>query len=562
MVARVSGFRAALEAGLVAAVLVIALLAIVPAQNTSPVWQAFGLGFFDIGCVAGVVAALRMRRSTDMSRMRSVAREVALLALTVFAIVVAMSAAAAIATALRPALESIRPAWIPHASLGAGGVLPYVAAGAGGTAAIISFAIARPLVVLWPSWDRLRRTRLVWSITHAQLLASLAIASAVGLVLLATFLVGEGGPFGDPDLEDPLLRALVGFIAAITGGLFVVGLATLIVLPVAAIISYLAIRPTTRRLDQLTTATAALREGTLAARVPVEGEDEVAHLQTDFNAMAADLERSVRELEAERDTVSRLLAARRELVTAVSHELRTPVATIRAYLDSSLEHWDGAPPDGLRRDLEVMAREAERLQRLIEDLFTLSRAEVGGLHLSLAPWRSNLPWPDRSRPSDRSPGTAPGRAAPRCFGRPPGDPRRRGATRADRPQPHCECRPAHAARRCGQCLGGRRPSTRGDPGRGHRRRDRARRARPDLGALLPDGRRTRSRPWRSRPRARAREGARGGDGRPRRSREHARGREPFLRLSAGDTRGPDHARRARCDTSATHRQPDCDPAVI
>ena len=76
MVARVSGFRAALEAGLVAAVLVIALLAIVPAQNTSPVWQAFGLGFFDIGCVAGVVAALRMRRSTDMSRMRSVAREV------------------------------------------------------------------------------------------------------------------------------------------------------------------------------------------------------------------------------------------------------------------------------------------------------------------------------------------------------------------------------------------------------------------------------------------------------------------------------------------------------
>ena len=78
--------------------------------------------------------------------------------------------------------------------------------------------------------------------------------------------------------------------------------------------------------------------------MPVEGEDEVAHLQTDFNAMAADLERSVRELEAERDTVSRLLAARRELVTAVSHELRTPVATIRAYLDSSLEHWTARHP--------------------------------------------------------------------------------------------------------------------------------------------------------------------------------------------------------------------------
>ena len=98
-------------------------------------------------------------------------------------------------------------------------------------------------------------------------------------------------------------------------------------------LSYLAIRPTTRRLDDFTAATGALRQGTLAARVPVEGEDEVAHLQTDFNVMAADLERSVGELEAERDTVSRLLAFRRELVTAVSHELRTPVATIRAYLE-------------------------------------------------------------------------------------------------------------------------------------------------------------------------------------------------------------------------------------
>ena len=32
-----------------------------------------------------------------------------------------------------------------------------------------------------------------------------------------------------------------------------------------------------------------------------------------------------------------------------------------------------------------MAREAERLQRLIEDLFTLSRAEVDGLQVASAP---------------------------------------------------------------------------------------------------------------------------------------------------------------------------------
>jgi signal transduction histidine kinase len=101
--------------------------------------------------------------------------------------------------------------------------------------------------------------------------------------------------------------------------------------------------------------------------------------------MAADLERAMGDLQAERDAVARLLEARRELVVAVSHELRTPVATLRAYLDSALAHWDGAAPPTLRDDLGIMAGEAERLQRLIDELFTLARAEAGGLPLALQP---------------------------------------------------------------------------------------------------------------------------------------------------------------------------------
>jgi signal transduction histidine kinase len=65
------------------------------------------------------------------------------------------------------------------------------------------------------------------------------------------------------------------------------------------------------------------------------------------------------------------------------------VATLRGYLESTLEHWDGAPPrdqrQDLRRDLQVMAGETERLQGLIEDLFALSRAEVGRLPLDIGP---------------------------------------------------------------------------------------------------------------------------------------------------------------------------------
>jgi two-component system sensor histidine kinase BaeS len=51
---------------------------------------------------------------------------------------------------------------------------------------------------------------------------------------------------------------------------------------------------------------------------------------------------------------------------------------IRGHLDSALTS-DGTIEPELRRDIEVMHGEALRLQRLIDDLFALSRAEVGTL---------------------------------------------------------------------------------------------------------------------------------------------------------------------------------------
>jgi signal transduction histidine kinase len=166
-------------------------------------------------------------------------------------------------------------------------------------------------------------------------------------------------------------------------GLLVLGLtASVVLLPPAALISFLVLRRTTRRLEDLAAATEALRAGRLATRVLVSGGDEVSQLQIDFNAMAADLERTLRDLQAERDRVTGLLEARRQLVATVSHELRTPVTTVRGYLESTLRR-DQVGSAELRADLETALREVTRLQRLIEDLFALSRAEVGRLDLRL-----------------------------------------------------------------------------------------------------------------------------------------------------------------------------------
>jgi len=76
----------------------------------------------------------------------------------------------------------------------------------------------------------------------------------------------------------------------------------------------------------------------------------------------------------------RLEESRRELVAWVSHDLRTPLAGIRA-LAEALE-------DGVVQDAETVARyhrtlrvETDRLSRLVDDLFELSRQSAGVLRL-------------------------------------------------------------------------------------------------------------------------------------------------------------------------------------
>ena len=379
--------RAAVEAGLLAFALTLptaVLFAGLP--ETSKHLDAHMWGTIGAMLLVAPFAAFRRRRPAGSGRFpsrREVGESAASLAAIWAGALAALVAGAGFA-AWRGWSERETPVLlVTVVAFGAPTVVP--------AAAIYGFW--RGVVLAWPGWDRRRRTRLLWALTHAQLVASLALTMSVAAVLTAAALVSslfvERPIPGEDAAADGVITtvarltqqivpaALVFFVASLVVGVVVV--------PPVALISARVLRRASRRLEELAAATGALRAGDLATRVPVAGEDEVARLQADFNAMAADLERTLRELAAERDAVARLLGARRELIAAVSHELRTPIATLRGHLESAQAHWDGAPPRTLRDDLAVMTAETERLQRLIEDLFTLSRAEVERLPIALAP---------------------------------------------------------------------------------------------------------------------------------------------------------------------------------
>lgn len=133
--------------------------------------------------------------------------------------------------------------------------------------------------------------------------------------------------------------------------------------------------PLARRIEELRRGTARLAAGDLDTEVPADGHDELAMLAGDFNRMARELrEAAAREREMDK--------ARRDLVAAVSHDLRTPLSSARALIE--------AVADGVTGDAEVEARylasargEIEKLGRLVDDLFELSRIDAGMLRLEL-----------------------------------------------------------------------------------------------------------------------------------------------------------------------------------
>jgi two-component system phosphate regulon sensor histidine kinase PhoR len=119
------------------------------------------------------------------------------------------------------------------------------------------------------------------------------------------------------------------------------------------------------------------------AEEPAEAEftmttDEEHHLQAHGSKLADGAGQRIGALIVLNDVtrLKRLEAVRREFVANVSHELRTPITSIKGYAETLL---DGAldSPDDARRFLAIVARQADRLEAIVEDLLSLSRIEHG-----------------------------------------------------------------------------------------------------------------------------------------------------------------------------------------
>jgi heavy metal sensor kinase len=101
----------------------------------------------------------------------------------------------------------------------------------------------------------------------------------------------------------------------------------------------------------------------LSERLPVANpRDELGRLAQTFNELLARLETS--------------LTRQRQFMADASHELRTPVATARTAASVALQQPHRDEHD-YRDTLDIIEQQTTRLSRIVDDMFTLARADAG-----------------------------------------------------------------------------------------------------------------------------------------------------------------------------------------
>jgi signal transduction histidine kinase len=173
----------------------------------------------------------------------------------------------------------------------------------------------------------------------------------VGMVLV----IGSPPPLGGLELQYLNRTNMALLYAALGAALVALGLGTILA------------RTLTHPLRNLTVAIHAMAKGDLKQHVQVNSSDELGELAAAFNQMSADLDR--------------LNLSRRQMTADIAHDLRSPLTVIGGYVESMRDGILKPTPERL----DTIHAEVIHLQRLVEDLRTLSQADAGELSLNREP---------------------------------------------------------------------------------------------------------------------------------------------------------------------------------
>ena len=138
------------------------------------------------------------------------------------------------------------------------------------------------------------------------------------------------------------------------------------------------VRASLAPLARIEATATAIAGGDLSRRIDQPaGNTEVGRLAEALDVMLASVETAYL---ARADGEARALGSEermRRFVADASHELRTPLTSVRGLAEYGLQQDDAASREELLRLMSLIAREADRMGRLVADLLLLARYDAG-----------------------------------------------------------------------------------------------------------------------------------------------------------------------------------------
>ncbi|MUG47726.1 ATP-binding protein [Paenibacillus woosongensis] len=164
----------------------------------------------------------------------------------------------------------------------------------------------------------------------------------------------------DPEIAS-FNKILIGIPISVV---IVISVSGLLLLLVALIIAYQLSKWLASPLKKLLPSIERLGQGELGIQADVKVQDEYGQIASAFNLMSAELQKAEK--------------LRRNMSADIAHELRTPLTIIGGKMDELQQRGQPVPPEMLL----PLQDELIRLNRLVEELRTLSLAEAGQLHIN------------------------------------------------------------------------------------------------------------------------------------------------------------------------------------
>ncbi len=175
-------------------------------------------------------------------------------------------------------------------------------------------------------------------------------------------------------MSEPLL-SLSGLFQQTNQTIFLTGAGVALF---AMLCSFLLVSRFIRPLENLTRAAEQVKQGKYAQRVtPPNSQDELGRLSLTFNEMADTIEADVNELRRQDQL-------RRDLVANIAHDLATPLTAIQGFSEALADDVI-VDPVARQETAQRIAREVQRLRRMVAEIRQMSSLEAGQTKLDLAP---------------------------------------------------------------------------------------------------------------------------------------------------------------------------------